>query len=135
MDLQCVKSSSCLFIGFCFLRQEAGLELPMSEDDLELLSPLLPPSQCYNDRNWLLCSACPELLATFSFPCGYSPISRTLTLSLEIGIKLLSICVFKSQEDVGTRKEIMLLPLFLRCWFSKNNDNIGVRIAKFKTQG
>lgn len=125
MDLPCVKPSSCLFIGFCFLRQE---------DDLELLSPLLPPSQSYNDRNWLPCSACPELLATFSFLCGYSPISRTLTLSLEIGIKLLSICVFKSQ-DVGTRKEIMLLLLFLRCWFSKNNDNIGVRVAKFKTQG
>lgn len=43
MGLQCVKPSSCLFIGFCFLRQEAGLELPMSEDDLELLSPWPPP--------------------------------------------------------------------------------------------
>lgn len=93
-DLQWVMPSSCLFIVFCFLRQEAGLELPTSEDDLELLSPLPSLSQCCDDRNWPLCSACPELLAAFSFLCGYSPISRTLTLSLEIGIKLLSICVF-----------------------------------------
>lgn len=40
--------SSCLFIGFVclFSEVEAGLELLISEGDLELLSLLSPPSRC-----------------------------------------------------------------------------------------
>lgn len=68
MDRQLFLSSFCLFIGFCFLRQEAGLELPTSEDDLELLSLLFPLPNVAIIGTGSLCSACPELLAALLFP-------------------------------------------------------------------
>lgn len=67
---------------FYFLRQKAGLELPMSENDLALRSLWPLPPNCCDSSNLPLCSVCPESSAAVLFLCGHSSTSRALTLGL-----------------------------------------------------